>query len=472
MSMNIVLIQPLYRHIYRKIRGVRYLDPPLGLLYIAAALRQDGHTVSVLDAEAEGAENHRALFEKASVRHPDFIGITFTTPMLASAADAVRSVKKVLPNIPVAIGGPHATAEPAATLQVTGADFATIGEGEETAGELVARLSRGEPLDGCRGIVLRSGTSIIENARRPFIKELDALPFPARDLLKIGLYKHASSERRRDNPFYTNIISSRGCPFKCIFCGSAAVFGSILRFRSPSRVVDEMEECMRAHRIGIFGFADDTLTVRKSHVLTICEEILRRGIDPLWMAQARVDTVDEEILGAMKRAGCEEIHFGYESGSQEVLATIKKGITVEQSMMATRLARNAGMKIHGYFMIGNVGETKETARQTITLAKKLNPDTAQFTIAQPFPGTEFYRMTVGEVRGASAFDNYVWYENVNYVPSGLTRDEVMSLHRRAFREFYFRPRFALKVLRKLSSPKDWRWILSGVRSFFNVTREH
>lgn len=469
--MKITLIQPLYKEIYKRIKGIRYLDPPLGLLYIAAVLRQDGHAVSIIDAEAEGAEDHRRIAKKVRAQDPDLVGLSFTTPMLSSAVNAIELIKKELPNVPVIVGGPHVSADPVASLEATGASIAVIGEGETTARELVSKLSRGESLTECRGICIRSDGNITRTQQRPFIKELDTLPFPARDLLKIEVYQHASSQSRKENPYYTNVISSRGCPFKCIFCGSAAVFGDIIRYRSPSRVVDEIDECMRRFRIGIFSIVDDTLTISKSHVLGICDEIASRGLRPLWMAQARVDTIDEQILRAMKNSGCEEIHFGYESGSQEILDNIKKGITVEQSVRATGLARKAGMKIHGDFMIGNPGETEKTVRQTIELAKKLDPDTAQFTLAQPFPGTELYRIATKSGPKERRFDHYRWYETVNYIPAGLTREKLLALHRRAFREFYFRPCHVVKTLRRLRSPKNWGWVISGLRSFWNITRK-
>ncbi|MCX6340321.1 MAG: radical SAM protein [Candidatus Aureabacteria bacterium] len=468
--MNIVLIHPLYRHIYRKIRGVRYLDPPLGLLYIAAALRDNNHAVTVIDAEAENVHDHTAIARAVWTRKPDMVGISFTTPMLGSSADAITSIKKLMPSVPVVIGGPHVTALPADTLKATGADIAVVGEGEETVQELASLLSARKPLNTCAGISLRLNGNIEQTPRRGFIKDLDALPFPARDLLKITLYKHASSLRRRVRPYYTNIISSRGCPFHCIFCGSSAVFGSTIRYRSPIRVVDEINDCMERLNIGIFGFADDTLTVRKSHVLGICEEILLRRIDPLWMAQARVDTVDEETIISMKRAGCRAIHFGYESGSQMILDNINKGITLEQSLTATRIARRAGLKIHGYFMIGNIGETASTVAETIAFAKKLNPDTAQFTIAQPFPGTKFSEIAAREGRAATCFDEYKCYESATYVPPGMSREELLSLHRKAFMSFYFRPRFFLKYLSQLLSPRNWRSIADGVTSLWNISR--
>lgn len=468
--MNIVLIHPLYRHIYRKIRGVRYLDPPLGLLYIASALRKNNHAVTVIDAEAENAGDHTAIARMALTHEPDMVGISFTTPMLASSADAVTSIKKLMPSVPVVVGGPHVTALPATSLKATGADIAVVGEGEETVQELASLLSARKTLNTCTGICIRHNGKFEQTPRRGFIKSLDEMPFPARDLLRVDLYKHASSVRRRIRPNYTNIISSRGCPYRCIFCGSSAVFGSTIRYRSPTRVADEIEDCMELLNIGIFGFADDTLTVRKSHVLGICEEILRRGIDPLWMAQARVDTIDEETATAMKRAGCQGIHFGYESGSQAILDNIKKGITLEQSLAATRIARRAGLNIHGYFMIGNIGETASTVAETIAFAKKLEPDTAQFTIAQPFPGTRFSEIVGMATQETAHFDTYKWYEAATYVPPGMSREELLCLHRKAFLSFYFRPRVFIKYLIQLLSPRNWKSIVNGAASLWNISR--
>ena len=468
--MNIVLIHTFYRDIYSHIKGIEYIDPPLGLTYVASSLEERGHAVSLIDAEAEDFDSHEDLAREAARREPDVVGFGFTTPMVASVGRSVREIRKILPDIPVVAGGPHATAVPEKVITGDIATYCVIGEGEEVMAELADRLSSGAGAEGCPSLCYRSGDAVVKTVRTPPIPDLDGLPLPARHLLRIERYKHASSVSRKKAPYYTNIISSRGCPFKCIFCGSVAVFGKTVRYRSAKNVGDEMEECLKRYRIGIFGFADDTLTLKKSHVLGICDEIGKRKMDVMWMAQGRVDTVDEEMLAAMKRSGCEAIHYGYESGNQDILDRLRKGTTVEQAIRATKLTKRAGIKIHGYFMIGNPGETARTIRDTIDLAKKLDPETVQFTLAQPFPGTEFSEIADRGGRTKGGFENFKWYENVNFVPRRMTEQELVSLHRRAFKEFYLRPSYLLRTLLQLRRPSKWRWILNGIRSLLNITR--
>ena len=182
----------------------------------------------------------------------------------------------------------------------------------------------------------------------------------------------------------------------------------------------------------------------------------------------RVDNADEELLAAMKEAGCTEIHFGYESGSPEVLKRIRKGITPEQSERATSLAKKAGLEIHGYFMLGNPGETPQTVRETIRLARKLNPDTVQFTIAQPFPGTELYEIAKREGQVSDDFSDYRWYGSIKYLPPGMTREQLLKFYRKAYWAFYLRPGFVLKMLRKKGLAAQWRWYLSAMRAFLRI----
>jgi len=466
--MKVCLVNIPYREeVYGNVKDVSLLDVPLGICYLAAVLEKAGHKINLTDAEAERLMI-ADIAKKLEKEKPDIIGLTCTTPMVASVKKAAQAFKNIFPEAKIIVGGPHVTAVPEDLLSEKCIDIAVIGEGEYTIVELVKLIEENKSLKECKGIAFKENGKVIRTMPRPLIENIDALPFPSRYLLPYDRYKHSDMIGCKTKKNYTNIMSSRGCPFRCIFCGSRTTFGGVVRFRNPKLVVDEIEECYNKLDIGIFGFSDDTLTVKKEHITEICNEILKRKLNIAWVAQARVNTVDKEILQLMKKAGCEAIHYGYESGSQEILNNIKKGITLRQSIDATRITKEIGLKIHGYFMIGNPGETEETAKQTIKFAKKLDPDTAQFTIATPFPGTEFYQMFLSKGYNLKEFKDYTFYSDVVFTPDNMTKEQLLEIHKQAYKEFYFRPKYIFKAIKRLNSLTSIKQTLAGFRALVKI----
>lgn len=466
--MKICFINAPYKEeVYGDVKDVSLLEPPLGICYLAAMLEKENYEVSLIDAEAERLTTGD-LVKKVNDINPGMICLTCTTPMVASVKRTAEALKSALPQAKIIVGGPHVTAVPEDMLKEKYIDLAVIGEGEYTLVDLTKIIEGGKSLRGCKGIAFKENGKIIKTESRPLIKDVDALPFPARHLLKISKYKHATIVEHKTKLNYTNIISSRGCPFKCIFCGSRTTFGGVARFRDPKSVVDEMEECYNKYDIGMFGFSDDTLTLKKEHIIGVCNEIIRRKLDIVWFAQARVNTVDKEMLELMKKAGCEAIHYGYESGSQEILNNIKKGITLQQSIDATKITKEVGIKIHGYFMIGNPGETAETIKQTIKFAKELDPNTAQFTIATPFPGTELYEIFMLQDHELKEFKDYKWYNDAVFVPKGMTKEQLLKLHKQAYKEFYMRPKYIFKSVKRLRSLTAIRQTIAGFKTLVKI----
>jgi len=465
---KICLVSVPYREeVYGNVKDVSLLDVPLGICYLAAVLIHAGHEVSLTDAEAERL-NIADIAKKLEKEKPDIIGLTCTTPMVASVKKAAEVLKNTFPESKIIVGGPHVTAVPEDLLHEKYIDIAVIGEGECTIVELVKLIEENKSLKNCKGIAFKENGKIIRTTPRPLICDIDSLPFPIRHLLPYEKYKHSDLIERKTKKNYANIMSSRGCPFRCIFCGSRTTFGGVVRFRNPKLVVNEIEECYNKLDVGIFGFCDDTLTLKKEHITEICNEILKRKLDISWVAQARVNTVDKEMLQLMKKAGCEAVHYGYESGSQTILDNIKKGITLQQSIEATRITKEVGLKIHGYFMIGNPGETIETANQTINFAKRMNPDSAQFTIATPFPGTELYQIFLSQNHDLKEFKDYRWYNNVVFVSNGMTKEQLLKLHKRAYKEFYLRPRYLIKSIKRLKSLTSIKQTIAGFKTLLNV----
>jgi len=444
----------------------RGCNPPLGLLYLAAMLEErSSHSVCVLDAQAEGL-SYEGIAEHVAGEAPDLVGITTMTFTLLDVVHTVEVVRRAAPGARVVLGGPHVHLYPRESAALPGVDFAIVGEGEYALVELCDRLDEPRRWDEVPGLVYRAEGDIVANERPALIDDLDALPFPARDLTPFQRYSSVLARRRP----VTTMFTSRGCPYRCTFCDRPHL-GRKFRARSAGNVVDEMQECvsMGIHEILIY---DDTFTVRRQRVLDVCAEIQRRGLDIGWDIRARVDTIDEELLRALRAAGCERIHYGVEAGSDRFMQVLRKGITVDQVRRAFRLTRRAGIQTLAYFMIGIPGETEDDVRQTMRLARELAPDVAHITILTPFPGTEVYRQAIDE----GVYDTDLWHGFATRPQAGfrppywtreISRDRLEALLTEAYRSFYIRPRYIASQLLKIRSCRELRAkVKAGLRVLF------
>lgn len=438
------------------------LYPPLGIALVAASVeRLPGTQVAIIDAVAEKLD-HFALQERIRLHAPDIVGITTTTFSLPDALEAASVVKKVCPQARTVLGGPHLSIYGPETLQQPAVDAVIIGEGEQAFFNFVQAIAGAQSFEGIQGVgFIKNGTPVLNPAADP-IANLDTLPFAARHLLPLERYYsiHGSHERM------TTMFASRGCPYNCKFCYHA--FGRTFRFRSPQNIVDEME-VIRGLGIGEIFFFDDLFTAKKDFVLRTCEEIIRRRIDMVWEIRARVNTVDEEILKKLRQAGCARISYGIESGSDRILAAMRKGITTAQAEHVVRLTKAHGFTVYADFMIGFPDETRQEILNTIAFARRINPDFVQFSITTPYPETELY--TMGLERGVfkddywrefakhpdAAFEPRLWNES-------LSTEELMDLLNVAYRSFYMRPSFILKRLVNIRSMKNFlQYARAGLR---------
>jgi radical SAM superfamily enzyme YgiQ (UPF0313 family) len=260
-------------------------------------------------------------------------------------------------------------------------DVVVLGEGEETLVDLTRTVDGARNLDPVNGIAYRVGSEVRTTAKRKVIKNLDALPVPARHLLPLGRYRALGMP--------ISMTTSRGCPYKCIFCVGRKMVGAKVRYHGIARVVAELQNLakLKFHQINI---ADDLFTANQNHCLAVCEEILKRNLEINWTSFARVDTVSEKLLSRMKAAGCTAVSFGIESANPDILKTIKKGITVEQIRNAVRICRRVGISPYASFILGLPGETPETIKETTDFAANLQQEGLAygFHILAPFPGTE------------------------------------------------------------------------------------
>jgi len=393
--LKIVLINPPDISVVRQsssMQGIIF-GAPLGIAYIAAVLEQVDFDVEIIDCPGESQERVFGWDEicKAFQRSsPDLVGITTTTPTLMSAIELAKKSKEFFPKVPVVLGG-HGTfaLEKEILSRVKEVDFVVCREGEETAVELATSYEKGSSLSSVRGICFRRGNMIIETPQRDFIQNLDSIPFPARHLLPMKSYiQPLRYERRRG----TTIVTSRGCPFSCVFCASSAFWGHKFRARSAENVVEEIKHLHEVYGVhGLNGFycGDDNFTADKDRVLKICKLMIEQGLDDLrWSCQARVDCADVELFEKMYKAGCRELEFGVESGSDEILRIIRKGITLDMVKRAVRMAKEADLRAHGNFIIGLPRDTPKTIKQTIDFSEHGGFDTTSFAPTLVYPSTE------------------------------------------------------------------------------------
>ena len=442
---------------------------PLGLFCLAAWLRRYGCGVDAIDAEARGLPPEAVI---AHIRRGGFdaLGISTTTAVFHRAAELAVAVKSAFPRLPVIGGGPHVSALPRESLQACEAfDFAIPGEGEETLRETLESLESGAGFGGVRGLVFRGSGQIVANPPRPYIEDLDSLPFPAYDLIPDLSVYHPPPFNYRKRPA-ANVITSRGCPNECTFCAQAT-FGRKVRMRSPESVVEEIAMLLGRYGVREIAFADDTFTLRPERVRRIFEFAARRGLRFPWSCKTRVNTVDEDLLRFMRAHGCWHVALGIESGDERILATIRKNIRLEEVEHAVAASRRAGLVTKGYFMIGHPGESPETIAATLRLATRLKLDQIALTLNTPMPGTHQYRHaaecgTLEDTRWPA----FSFWQPV-FVPAGMTRRELTAWHARFLRRFYLRPAWLLRCAVSLfAHPNSLVQAWNMIRDFLRLGR--
>jgi radical SAM superfamily enzyme YgiQ (UPF0313 family) len=429
----------------------------LGLAYMGAALERRGHEVVVHDANLEDD----ALLPGKLHRADLVCFYTITAALKAALALAAQIKTRWNPDCRIILGGPHPTARPADALASPHVDFAAIGEGEHLVCDLAENLSRPGVRDCLPGLAYRRADgTIADNGKAVFPPDLDELPFPA-----YHLFPHDRLQPTR--PTWINprglrcgsMMTSRGCPFRCTFCTSAAdqPFGKKFRAMSPERVVEEILWLQRDYGVNFVEFQDDVFNLVTSRAEEICRQLIRRKVDIRWSIPngiSRVENVTEDFLRLAKKSGCIDAWFAAESGSERIRnQIIFKQNTIEQVRRAIEAAHRVGLQTGAFFIFGNADETLEEMQQTIDFACSLPLDRAQFTIATPFPGTSLWDRIDREGRWlVQDYDQFGPYENVVYYELGRLRAEnVLSMYKKAFRAFYLRPSH---ILRKVAFRKE------------------
>ncbi|MGE5553352.1 MAG: B12-binding domain-containing radical SAM protein [Betaproteobacteria bacterium] len=419
--MNVLLIQPpVPRHLDR----FRMPFMPLGLAYLAAVLEERHHRVRIVDMDAEGVDV-KNLTESLRREDPfQVVGLTVTTWTYYTALQVAKAVKSVLPESAVVLGGPHVTFMAEQTLnEAPWVDYIIRGEGEFSLAALVDQLGSDVREIKTPGVSYRRDRMVVHNLMSPPIDNLDALPLPARHLLKLDAYSNPA------------IVTSRGCPRRCRFCVAGAMANSRYRVRSVRSVVGELKLLDRSRRV---LFYDNTFGGSIVHSKNICRAIIAEGLGMEWSCELRVDNVDKDYMCLLRQAGCRKIQYGVESGSPRILPLLGKGITVEQVHRAVGLALDAGIEVYCTFTIGHPEETREDIDHTRNLMRMLRQwgAEAQAAIVVPFPGTELYdrREELGIVLEETRWDRFLTSRPTFSTPH-LSRDEIGRIYFDIMMEF-------------------------------------
>lgn len=437
------------------------------LLYATAVLERAGHNCKFVDGTT--LELPPSAFETlVDTLKPEMVVVHTTTPSIYNDVHYAELAKEKADCLTVLVG-PHATAMPESTLNISrNVDVVARKEFDYTLLELADAVEGKRDLRDILGITYRNRARIESNPDRPFIENLDEMPFPSWHHVDPRWY----FDPVKKYPFLT-LVSGRGCPHHCSFCLVPQVLtGHKYRLRSPQNVVDEIEYDLSLfpYLKGIM-FEDDTILVDKKRCREICLEIKKRGIDLWWGCNVRADTTDMELFKTMRKSGCGLFVVGYESGSQEILNGIRKGIKVETARRFTRLTKKAGIHLHGCFIFGLPGETKETIEQSLRYIKELNLNTIQIYAATPYPGTEFYEWAEREgLKTVNDWNDYVGKGSeqtciVSY--PNLNKEDILAYVNIGYRDFYINPLNIMSLVLKIRDFSDIKRYAEGFFNFLN-----
>jgi radical SAM superfamily enzyme YgiQ (UPF0313 family) len=443
-------------------------NPPLGLLYVAAALEEAGIETRVHDA---GFDPSRSQLDEIIERwRPEVVGVSCTTPLYPHARAIAGRVKERLPTSWVVLGGIHPSVSPERTLNDSQADIAATGEGELLMVNLLKAYPKLEVAATAPGVFVRTHDGIVHGPPPSFIQDLDALPFPARHLVDVASYFKASGHDRikwsLPQPSLP-VIASRGCPYRCAFCASELVHGRKMRLRSIPNIRKELEALIAQYGIRGVYFYDDTLTFDVAWLEGLCAMLKELRLK--WICGTRLDRVNRPVLEMMKDSGCLVISYGIESGDERILKEVlKKGLTLRQIKENIRLTHDVGISTIANYMLGVPGETEESMKKTIRLSRELDSDVAEFSIYMPLPGTELAqaagRAGTFVQEDLARFD----YARPTYSDNSLPPELVKKYHRIAVCGFYLRPRYILKRLARIRTWQDVKANLMGLRSFLSI----
>lgn len=444
-----VFVNPPYERIapgYGFVRHIANRSPSLGLLHLAAQVRQHGFAPSIIESDILGLDED-AVAARVLRERPEFVGITLFTVGVAGSVRIARKIKAAAPEIKIIVGGPHVSSMgPETMARFREFDVAVNGEGERILIALLDAIDAGRDLAEVRGILCRDAAGAVRvTPPWPSATSLDDLPFPAWDLLpdfprayKLAIYDYPRG------PVAT-IAASRGCPFHCKFCDTST-FGAKVRFYSPAKVVEMMRHLNVTYGVRHVLFVDDLFLASRNRAAEFCERLLASGLKMTWSCAARVDTVRPELLALMRRSGCFQISFGLETGSDEMLVKMDKYARVAKSEQAVRWTSDAGIRVKGLFMLGYPGETRESIELTKAFVRRIPMTVMNLTKFTPYPGSPVYR----EIYGTNIReDHWARMNGMNFVwtADGFTADELDAHYQAVINAFYRQRRVRREYVR-------------------------
>ncbi|UCD84970.1 MAG: cobalamin-dependent protein [Deltaproteobacteria bacterium] len=467
--MKIMLIIPpsSMKQRYGEYEAVGSLYLPLGLAYIGAIGKAANHQLKVIDSEIlqySYDDIRREVIEFS----PDLIGMQTFTSTIDYCYQIAEIVKTANQKIKVVLGGSHATTHPQEVIGNPDVDFVVVGEGELVFNNLLKTIDEESDCSRVNGLVWKNNGTITTNKKQDFIKNLDEVPFPARELFPMTRY-HSSAQLRGRRTLH--LVTARGCPFRCSFCSSFLSSGRTLRHHSAERVIQEVKVLVYEYKADGIQFYDEVFTVNRERVLAICDLLQKKNLKVPWSCFTRVDQVDRELLRRMKEAGCYQIFYGVETGIPRLLELLKKDIDIEQIKECFKLTKEAGIEIHASLMLGLPTETVEESYQTFNFIINLDPDYVQWEKYNPAPRTELYNLALKSGKfittDRTKFDGW---SSLVYVPAGREALEIIKTEKRFYRKFYLRPalicRYFSSIIR-LPFRKQIKLLRAGIRKFFN-----
>ncbi len=467
---KVLLINPSYKNSYGngKSSVVNPVHPTLGLMTIAAMALRAGHKVEVLDLSYRQYD-YTVVKDKILEFKPDFIGVTATTPLMNQARDISVLAKGISKEIITMVGGAHVSALPYESLRESMFDVAVVGEGDITFVEIID----GNPLNTIPGIYYRKDEEVRSTPFRTYIQNLDELPFPALELYNPFDYENKVSHLWARQTPITQLEFSRGCIYKCDFCASKNTMAFGYRKKSPERCAEEVKYIAKmGYRE--FALADDIFTSDNKWAVAVAEEIIKANIEVIWTCTngIRVESAEDKLFYAMKKAGCYRVSFGFESGNDEVLKKFGKGgrATIEKGKEATKLARKAGIDTLGMFMLGLSSDTEASMMDTIHFAKSLELDMLKFGNTIAFPGTKMFQeyRQEGLVKSYNWDDYFIYTDEALFVHRNLSYETIKKYANIAYREAVLKnPMFILRrIWRGVKTGELFKDMLSFVKWFF------
>lgn len=469
--MNVLLINPPSANNIKIIREGRCMQQqdawgtnwaPITLATMGAVLKKHGFVARIVDCSNDNVDFDQ-LADEIRRFEPSLIIVSTATPSIISDLQVAGLARKIVPHIRTVFFGIHTTALPGEVFAENGdVEFLVRGEPEYTVRDLALALRDGLPFDKIPGLVYRNEKGeVVVNEARPFIENLDELPFPAWELINISGYRLPITRY----PFLL-VATSRGCPFPCTFCAASAFYGKKPRVRSPEAVVEEMRYVRNRFGVRDFLFWSESSMTNRRQMIEISEKLATEIPDARWVCNGRVTDANRSLLEAMKRAGCWMIGYGIESGSQRVLDLMNKKVTLEDMERAVAATKEAGLEVTAHVIVGYPAETPEDIQKTSDLLKRLDVDYIQVYCCVPFPGSRLYdELKDSDMLATTEWSMFEQHTSIIHTP-GLSPGDVVRWREKMIRDFYFAPRKIWKTLVKLRSWREVRTLYSFAKQYF------